>query len=114
MVAVLFLDMEGTFLNTVSHHLLHNLHVQQLPEEYVHFIDQLLMGRWTKLKFDGFMSEWLNIDNGSIQGDPLSMILYLFYNADLLMDVKKQEMKIAYVNDVNFYAEGADFKEAYE
>ena len=42
------------------------------------------------------------------------MILYLFYNADLLMDVKRQEMKIRYVDDINFYAEGSDFEEAYE
>ena len=41
------------------------------------------------------------------------MILYLFYNADLMDDVKKGELKIAYVDDVNFYAEGTDFEEAY-
>ena len=27
--------------------------------------------------------------------------------------VKKSEAKVAYVDDVNFYAEGADFEEAY-
>ncbi len=42
------------------------------------------------------------------------MILYLFYNADLLEDVKKKEIKIAYVDDVNFFAEGANFEEVYE
>ena len=41
------------------------------------------------------------------------MILYLFYNADLIDDVKKGELKIVYVDDVNFYAEGANFEEAY-
>jgi len=67
-----------------------------------------------RLKFDGFTLEWMNVDNGIVQGDPLSMILYLFYNANLLTDVKRQEMKIGYVDDVNFYAEGMDFEEAYE
>ena len=56
----------------------------------------------------------MNVDNGIVQGDPLSMILYLFYNTNLLTDVKRQEMKIGYVDDMNFYAEGVDFKEAYE
>src|SRR6266481_2044876 len=42
------------------------------------------------------------------------MILYLFYNADLIADVKKDEAKIAYVDDVNFYAEAHTFHEAYD
>ncbi len=71
------------------------------------------MDRQTRLKFDGFMSEWMNINNGIVQGDPLSMILYLFYNADILSNVKKGEAKVVYMDDANFYAEGADFKEAY-
>ena len=60
------------------------------------------------------MSDWVDIDNGIVQGDPLSMLLYLFYNADLLGDIKKMEAKIVYVDDANFFAEGPDFKTAYE
>ena len=86
----------------------------QIPEEYVHFIGQLLSDRRTKLKFDGFTSDWVGINNGIVQGDPLSMILYLFYNADLLEDVKKKEMKITYVDDINFFAEGTNFEEVYK
>ena len=41
------------------------------------------------------------------------MILYLFYNADLLEDVGKMETKVGYVDDVNFYAEGRTFDAAY-
>ena len=41
------------------------------------------------------------------------MILYLFYNADLLMDTNKGEVKVTYVDDANFYAEVANFEEAY-
>ncbi len=114
MAAVIFLDVEGAFPNAVTDQLLHNLCMQQIPEEYVRFIGQLLSDRRTKLKFDGFMSDWVGINNGIVQGDPLSMILYLFYNADLLEDVKKKEMKITYVDDVNFFAEGVNFEEVYE
>ena len=41
------------------------------------------------------------------------MILYLFYNADLLGDMGKMEMKVRYVDDVNFFAEGHTFNAAY-
>ena len=86
MVAVLFLDVEGTFPNAVTARLLHNMHMRRVPEEYVLFIDHLLNNRCTRLKFDGYTSDWVNVDNGIVQGDPLSMILYLFYNSDLLLD----------------------------
>ena len=48
------------------------------------FIEQMLMNWQTRLKFDGFMYKWVGVNNGIVQGDPLSMILYLFYNTDLL------------------------------
>ena len=111
---VLFLDIEGAFPNAVTLHLLHNLRMCQVPERYVRFIEQMLTNRRTRLKFDGFTSDWVGVDNGIVQGDPLSMILYLFYNADLIDGAKKGEAKIAYVDNANYYAEGIDFEEAYE
>ena len=54
------------------------------------------------------------IHDSIVQGNPLSMILYLFYNADLIDNAKKGEAKIAYVDDANCYAEGSSFEEAYD
>ena len=73
--AVLFLDVEGAFPNTITAQLLHNMCMCRVPEEHVLFIDCLLTNRCTRLKFDGYMSDWVNVDNGIVQGDPLSMIL---------------------------------------
>jgi len=87
--------------------------MRRVPERYVLFIDRLLKDCRTRLKFDGYVSDWVEVNNGIVQGDPLSMILYLFYNADLLDNVKKGEAKIAYVDNANFYAEGSSFEEAY-
>ena len=84
-----------------------------VPEEYVLFVHRLLTDRRTRLKFDGFTLDWISVDNGTVQGDLLSMILYLFYNADLLEDVGKMEMKVGYVDNVNFFAEGRTFDTAY-
>ena len=83
-VAMLFLDIEGAFPNTVSDRLTHNMRKRKVPEEYVTFIERMLKDCRTKLKFDDYESEWVTIDNGIGQGDPLSMILYLYYNTDLL------------------------------
>ena len=113
MAAILFLDVKGAFPNAILARLLHNMRMHCVPEEYILFVDRLLTDRRMRLKFDGFTLEWINVDNGIVQGDPLSMILYLFYNADLLEDVGKMETKVGYVDDVNFYAEGHTFDAAY-
>ena len=55
-----------------------------MPEVYIVYMKNLLTDRKTRLKFDDHTSSWFKIDNGIGQGDPLSMILYLYYNADLL------------------------------
>ncbi|PPQ78944.1 hypothetical protein CVT25_002395, partial [Psilocybe cyanescens] len=83
-VSVLYLDVEGAFPNAVTDRLLHNLKKRRIPRIYVDFVENLLKDRRTKLRFDNFTSEQILISNGIGQGDPLSMILYIIYNADLL------------------------------
>ena len=52
------------------------------------------------LKFDGYILDCIPIDNRIGQGDLLSIVLYQFYNADLL-DIPKHSDKdmVAYVDD---------------
>ena len=86
--SILFLDVEGAFPNAVTDRLIHNLKKRRIPTAYVNFVKQLLNDRTTKLKFDDFVSEPIKIENGIGQGDPLSMILYIFYNADCKGDYR--------------------------
>jgi len=85
---VLFLDIEGTFPNADPSRLVNNLRKRGIPCKYTNFVNNMLQERITALKFDGYTSEPIKIDNGIGQGDPLSMVLYQFYNADLL-DIPK-------------------------
>ena len=80
----MFLNVEGAFPNAVTNRLIHNLRKRRIPEIYITFITALLTNRRTRLKFDDFTSGLIEIINGIGQGDPLSMILYIIYNADLL------------------------------
>ena len=104
-VSVLFLDVEGAFPNAVTGQLLHNMRKRQVPTTYVTFVGNLLTGRKMRLKFNDYTLDWFNLDNGIGQGDPLSMLPYLFYNADLL-DVARglDEKSLGYVDDVAFMA----------
>src|SRR5712675_1245637 len=112
--AVLFLDIEGAFPNAVPSRLTHNLRKRRVPGKIVNFVHNMLRDRITTLKFDGFNSETIGIDNGIGQGDPLSMILYQFYNADLLdIPAEKGESAIAYVDDTLLLSTADTFQEAH-
>ena len=108
---VLFLDMEGAFPNTVTDRLIHNLKRQRIPTAYIKFIERLLKGCKTKMKFDDFVSEFIEIMNGIGQGDPISMLLYVIYNADLLEALRRlNENAIGYVDDALVIATAKTFK----
>ncbi|TFK16596.1 hypothetical protein FA15DRAFT_550178, partial [Coprinopsis marcescibilis] len=78
------LDIEGAFPNVSIARLAHNMRKRRVPEHLVRFIENQLANRRTRLKFDSYESEWIQIDHGSGQGDPKSMLEYLYYNADLI------------------------------
>ena len=85
-----------------------------MPEAYVAFVDNLLLGWRTKLKFDNYMSDWFDLDNGISQGDLLSMLLYLFYNANHL-DVASglDKLSLGYVDDVALIVTADNFTQTH-
>jgi len=111
---VLFLDIEGAFQNTVPERLMHNLRKRGIPSKYIEFIKNMLKNRVTTLRFDDYSLDPLTIDNGIGQEDPLSMIMYQFYNADLL-DIPEgvDESTLAYVDDTLMLAVADTFEEAH-
>ena len=114
-VSVLFLDIEGAFPNADNVQLIRNLTKRKIPQDLVAFVANMLKDRSTELRFDGYTSTEIILNNGIGQGDPLSMALYQFYNADLLdIPQGKEESAIAYVDDAILVAEGADFHQAHE
>jgi hypothetical protein len=76
-----------------------------------------LAHRRTKLKFDGFQStDWIPINNGIGQGDPLSMVLYIIYNTNLLKIYnghEKTERAQAFIDDTMLLAIGKTFKDTH-
>jgi ribonuclease HI len=112
--SILFLDVEGAFPNAVTGRLLHNLKRRRIPRMLVKFIGGLLANRRTKMRFDDYVSGSIDINNGIGQGDPLSMLLYIIYNADLLeiVDNELREDAVGYVDDIAILAIGKDFNES--
>ena len=84
-------------------------------QQNVKFIYNLLKEHYTPLKFDDFTSDKIALDNGIRQGDPLTMILYQFYNANLLdIQMGVNEAASAYVVDVILVATAKDFEKTHE
>jgi len=54
--------------------------------------------------------------NGLDQGDPISGICYLLYNADILriMKTRDGECSLLYVDDILILATGKDFHETHD
>ncbi len=112
--AVLFLDIEGAFPNAVLMKLVHNLRKCRIPGKYMDFIEQMLADRCTTLKYDGHTLEPIVLDNGIGKGDPLLMVLYQYYNADLLNIPRgKYKDALAYVDDTIMVATAETFTEAH-
>ncbi len=110
--SVLYLDVEGAFPNAVTDRLVHNMRKRRVPTKYVNIVQALLTDRRTQLRFDDHTSEPIPINNGIGQGDPISMLVYLIYNADLMeVPTKDEEDAIGYVDDACFIAVGRTFRD---
>ena len=70
-----------------------------------------MQGQQTRIQFDDYISEPLDIDNGCDQGDPTSVILYHFYNAGLINMAKKSQAELApaLIDDITFLAAETNF-----
>jgi Reverse transcriptase (RNA-dependent DNA polymerase) len=111
-VSALFLDVRGAFSSVAVEWLTHNMRQKGVPPEYTNWVTNRLQNRQTRIQFNDFTSELLNIDNGCNQGDPISVILYHFYNAALIEVAKKDkgELAPAFIDDVTYLAAGPTFK----
>lgn len=84
MASLLLLDVSGAFNNVSHKRLLHNLRKRRVDERIVRWIASFLCDRRIKIIIDDYISEEYNIETGVPQGSPLSPILYIFYNSDLI------------------------------
>ena len=108
-VTILSLDISGAF-DYVSHERrLHNLRKRQVPHAIIRWVSSFLKDRQTKVKLPEGESGWLQVNTGIPQGSPISPILFLFFNADLLDTVNNESLRTfatGFVDDVNILTYG--------
>jgi hypothetical protein len=75
----------------------------------------MLSNRKTRIMFDDFTSDLIGINNGTTQGCPLSMILYTFYNAPLILTASEtNETALGFVDDSMFLVIAKTLPEAHQ
>lgn len=82
-------------------------------EEVVRFVDAFMRGRSCRLHFEGTISDPLDWESGLPQGSPLLTILFLIYNAALLLLCSTASSRaFGWINDLNLLAWGDTLEEA--
>jgi ribonuclease HI len=105
--SLLLLDVSGAYDNVAHERLLHNLRKRRVNQTLVRWVESFLSGRTTTLKLQEYTAPSAPIQTGIPQGSPISPILYLFYNADLIEACKTQETEaVGYIDDVSILAVG--------
>lgn len=102
------MDISGTYDNVTADRLSRDLKRKGVPRSLVGWTRSFVTDREASLLFDGRESSPISVDVGIPQGSPVSPILFLFYNAELL-EIGNAHAKVTalgFVDDVNLVAVG--------
>ena len=105
MVATLLtLDVSGAFYNAAHKRLIHNLQKRRALINAVNWIASFLRHHITEIVLMEGATGRFATDTGIPQSSPLSPILYLFYNADLIDQIHEaypgKAMVTGYIDDI--------------
>jgi hypothetical protein len=105
--SMLSLDMAGAFDNASYPRLLHILKIVGIPEWVVKWVESFLTYRRSTIRIDNYYSEQFVVPNGIPQGSPVSPILFLFYNRELIQlcnQTQRNASGTGFVDDANLLA----------
>jgi hypothetical protein len=103
---VVFMDVAGAFNNVHHNRLIHNMKQRRIPLQIVRLVQSFLTGRTTQLRFNGATSSDINIEAGIPQGSPLSPILFMLYNAELLEIPRAPDLALGFIDDIAYGISG--------
>lgn len=103
-VSGLFLYVKSAYPSVQKQRLTHTLRRKTCPEYLVRQVENYLDARTTDLRLQDFVSEKFEVEDGLPQGSPLSVILYILYNSELLIDTKieltSDKISLGFIDDV--------------
>src|SRR5438046_6341901 len=99
--SAILMDVSGAFNNVHHERLIHNMRKRRIPVEITQWVLSFLSNRTTQMRFNGITTSPIPTPTGIPQGSPLSPILYIMYNSDLLDIPKgKEQLGLGYIDDI--------------
>ena len=86
--------------------MLYNLRKRRITEQLAKWICSFLRERNTQLKFNGYTTDDVPTPAGTPQGSPLSPLLYMYYNGDLLDIPQPQHLSLGFIDDIAYGVQG--------
>ena len=100
-------DVKGAYNNVAKEPELHRLRKKGIPEQLVRWIDNYCTGRRASVVVNGHRTNEEELPHSGLpQGSPLSPILFLFFNADLLEQAIPNGGTMAFVDDYTAWVVG--------
>ena len=106
---VLSLDVSRAFDQVLRDRLVHKIRRRRVPRSIYGQVDSFISNWRTTLAFNDQELEAFSLPGGIPQGSPLSPILFLFYNAELLKRCERRDLRVSavgFIDDVNLIAYG--------
>jgi len=105
-------DVKGAYNNVAKEPELHKLRQRRVPEQLVRWIDSFCTARRACVMVNGKRSAAVDLlHSGLPQGSPLSPILFLFFNAELLEATIPSGDPMAFVDDFTAWVVGKNASE---
>ena len=107
-VSLISFDVKGAYNGVCKERMLQRMKARGIPEKLLQWIEAFCSGRTASIQINGQVSEAGSLPQAGLpQGSPLSPILFLFFNADLVQrQINSQGGAIAFVDDFNAWVTG--------
>jgi hypothetical protein len=101
-------DVKGAYCGVYTKRLLGNLTARGIPPSMVHWVNVFCSGRSASILINGLVTlKEALAQPGLPQGSPLSPIIFIFFNADLVQNnITAQGGSIAFVDDYTAWTTG--------
>jgi len=91
-VSALFVDFKGAFDRVPHVSILTKLRSLNVPEYMTDWVEAFLHNRSARIRVDGFMGDKFWIPIGVPQGSPISPILFIVFNSDVIRVIKEAQI----------------------
>ncbi|KAF4336646.1 reverse transcriptase [Fusarium beomiforme] len=107
-VSLISFDVKGAYNGVCKERLLQRMKARGIPEEILRWVDAFCSERTATIMINGQSSESRPLPQAGLpQGSPLSPMLFLFFNADLVQtQIDRNGRAIAFVDDYTAWVSG--------